>query len=88
MSCIPNFNIKPPIQLVRETSAPSPRLQVPIFSTSHWYVVMLYALLMISVGAWEAASRPAHSFKVPSCSHWYCLRNTPPHSMLKAGSRN
>jgi len=37
---------------------------VPIFTTPHWYVVILYALLMAGVGAWEASSRPAYRFKV------------------------
>mmetsp|Transcript_5324 Transcript_5324/g.15266 ORF Transcript_5324/g.15266 Transcript_5324/m.15266 type:complete len:336 (+) Transcript_5324:240-1247(+) len=36
---------------------------VPIFTTPHWYVVILYALLMAAVGAYEASSRPAYKFK-------------------------
>jgi ABC-type iron transport system FetAB permease component len=37
---------------------------VPIFTTPYWYVVVLYALLMGIVGAWEATSRPTHTYKV------------------------
>lgn len=36
---------------------------VPIFTTPYWYVVVLYALLMGIVGAWEATSRPTHTYK-------------------------
>lgn len=37
---------------------------VPIFTTPYWFVVVLYALLMGVVGAWEASSRPNHNYKV------------------------
>lgn len=40
---------------------------VPIFTTPYWFVVVLYALLMCVVGAFEAFSRPAYSFKVHCC---------------------
>lgn len=36
---------------------------VPIFTTPYWFIVILYALLMGVVGAWEATSRPNHTFK-------------------------
>lgn len=36
---------------------------VPIFTTPYWFVVVSYAVVMCLVGAAEASSRPAYSFK-------------------------
>lgn len=37
---------------------------VPIFTAHKWYIVLGYAVLMALVGAYEAASRPAYTFRV------------------------
>lgn len=36
---------------------------VPIFTSHKWYIVLGYAILMALVGAYEAASRPAYTFR-------------------------
>jgi ABC-type iron transport system FetAB permease component len=41
---------------------------VPIFTYQLWWLVIGYAFFMALVGSWEAISRPAYKFKVPTGS--------------------
>ena len=38
---------------------------VPIFTYDKWWLVMLYAMFMITVAGAEAISRPSAAYKVP-----------------------
>jgi hypothetical protein len=49
---------------------------VPIFTTPYWFVVVSYAVVMCLVGAAEASSRPAYSFKVWHCVIWNPFETT------------
>ncbi len=37
---------------------------VPIFKSGLWWVVLLYAIFMTTVSAYEAVGRPSHYYKV------------------------
>ena len=62
----------PPIPCLRHTRTCRCVLQltilgyilVPIFTYNLWWLVIGYSLVMTLVGAYEAVSRPAYTFKV------------------------